>query len=93
MWNWTVFVQLNAQIPKPLRISSDQQGGKLSPTTADAHPSRYHAAGDVTITPYKQIVIAMGEGAKVALAVPTGSRMRQPKACTLLYPRAGVYQS
>ncbi len=27
-----------------------------------------YAAGDVTITPYKQIVIAMGEGAKVALA-------------------------
>lgn len=28
-----------------------------------------YAAGDVTTTPYKQIVIAMGEGAKVALAV------------------------
>lgn len=27
-----------------------------------------YAAGDVTTTPYKQIVIAMGEGAKVALA-------------------------
>ena len=28
-----------------------------------------YAAGDVTTTPFKQIVIAMGEGAKVALAV------------------------
>lgn len=28
-----------------------------------------YAAGDVTTTPYKQIVIAMGEGAKVALAL------------------------
>ncbi|MNL52744.1 Alkyl hydroperoxide reductase subunit F [compost metagenome] len=27
-----------------------------------------YAAGDVTTTPYKQIVIAMGEGAKAALA-------------------------
>jgi alkyl hydroperoxide reductase subunit F len=27
-----------------------------------------YAAGDVTTIPYKQIVIAMGEGAKVALA-------------------------
>lgn len=26
-----------------------------------------YAAGDVTTTPYKQIIIAMGEGAKVAL--------------------------
>lgn len=29
---------------------------------------RIYAAGDVTTTPYKQIVIAMGDGAKVALA-------------------------
>ncbi|MCB0482659.1 MAG: FAD-dependent oxidoreductase [Flavobacteriales bacterium] len=28
-----------------------------------------YAAGDVTTTPYKQIIIAMGEGAKTALAV------------------------
>lgn len=28
-----------------------------------------YAAGDVTTTPYKQIIIAMGEGAKVALTV------------------------
>lgn len=28
-----------------------------------------YAAGDVTTTPFKQIIIAMGEGAKVALAV------------------------
>ncbi|RYZ98689.1 MAG: alkyl hydroperoxide reductase subunit F, partial [Proteobacteria bacterium] len=27
-----------------------------------------YAAGDVTTTPFKQIIIAMGEGAKVALA-------------------------
>ena len=27
-----------------------------------------YAAGDVTTVPYKQIVIAMGEGAKAALA-------------------------
>ncbi len=27
-----------------------------------------YAAGDVTTTPFKQIVIAMGEGAKVALS-------------------------
>ena len=27
-----------------------------------------YAAGDVTTTPYKQIIIAMGEGAKAALA-------------------------
>ena len=44
------------------------KAGKLSPTTEDAHPSLVFMAGDVTITPYKQIVIAMGEGAKVALA-------------------------
>ena len=28
-----------------------------------------YAAGDVTTTPYKQIIIAMGEGAKAGLAV------------------------
>ena len=28
------------------------------------------AAGDVTIVPYKQIVIAAGEGAKAALSAP-----------------------
>ena len=28
-----------------------------------------YAAGDVTTTPYKQIIIAMGEGAKAALAL------------------------
>ena len=27
-----------------------------------------YAAGDVTTVPYKQIIIAMGEGAKAALA-------------------------
>ncbi len=27
-----------------------------------------YAAGDVTTTPYKQIIISMGEGAKAALA-------------------------
>ncbi|NUM88109.1 MAG: alkyl hydroperoxide reductase subunit F [Bdellovibrionales bacterium] len=35
-----------------------------------------YAAGDVTTAPYKQIVIAMGEGAKVALAA-FEDRMRQ----------------
>ena len=28
-----------------------------------------YAAGDVTTVPYKQIVVAMGEGAKAALSV------------------------
>lgn len=28
-----------------------------------------YAAGDVTTTPFKQIIIAMGEGAKTALTV------------------------
>jgi len=36
-----------------------------------------YAAGDVTQTPFKQIVIAMGEGAKVALAAYE-DRMRAP---------------
>jgi alkyl hydroperoxide reductase subunit F len=36
-----------------------------------------YAAGDVTTVPYKQIVIAMGEGAKVALSV-FEDRMRAP---------------
>ena len=40
-----------------------------------------YAAGDVTTTPFKQIIIAMGEGAKVALAA-FEDRMYQTKTAT-----------
>ena len=39
-----------------------------------------YAAGDVTTVPYKQIVIAMGEGAKVALAAFEDSIRSRPAA-------------
>lgn len=40
-------------------IVTDEKGRTSAP--------KVYAAGDVTTTPYKQIIIAMGEGAKVAL--------------------------
>jgi alkyl hydroperoxide reductase subunit F len=41
-----------------------------------------YAAGDVTTTPYKQIVIAMGEGAKVALTAFEDKMRAAPAAAT-----------
>jgi alkyl hydroperoxide reductase subunit F len=37
-----------------------------------------YAAGDVTTTPYKQIIIAMGEGAKAALAAFEDRMLQSP---------------
>lgn len=51
-----------------------------------------YAAGDVTTTPYKQIIIAMGEGAKAALtAFEDRIRGEVPKAKTAARTTAAVH--
>ncbi len=55
------FVKETVELTKFGEIKVDEKGRTSVPGI--------YAAGDVTTVPYKQIVIAMGEGAKVALAV------------------------
>ena len=60
-------------------ITVDETGKTIGEIIADTFgrtdiPGVY-AAGDVTDVPYKQIIIAMGEGAKAALSV-VDDRMR-----------------
>lgn len=55
------FVKETVELTKFGEIKVDEKGRTNIPGI--------YAAGDVTTVPYKQIVIAMGEGAKVALAV------------------------
>ncbi len=54
------FVKESLELTKFGEIIVDQKGHTNVPGI--------YAAGDVTTTPFKQIIIAMGEGAKVALA-------------------------
>jgi NADH-dependent peroxiredoxin subunit F len=66
-----VFVQIGL-LPNSSFVKETVELSKFGEIVVDGkgHTSvkGIYAAGDVTTTPYKQIVIAMGEGAKVALA-------------------------
>jgi alkyl hydroperoxide reductase subunit F len=67
-----VFIQIGL-LPNSSFVKDTVELSKFGEIIVDAKgrtniPGIY-AAGDVTTAPYKQIVIAMGEGAKVALAV------------------------
>lgn len=55
------FLKESIQLTKYGEIIVDEKGRTSEPGI--------YAAGDVTTTPYKQIIIAMGEGAKTGLAV------------------------
>ncbi len=66
-----VFVQIGLK-PNSQEFSSHIETSRFGEIVIDAHcrtniPGIY-AAGDVTTVPFKQIVIAMGEGAKAALS-------------------------
>lgn len=66
-----IFVQIglvpNSQFLKET-INLSQYGEIIVDEKGRTSSPGIYAAGDVTTTPYKQIIIAMGEGAKVALA-------------------------
>jgi alkyl hydroperoxide reductase subunit F len=66
-----VFVQIgllpNSQFAKGV-VETTPFGEIIVDAKGRTSAQGIYAAGDVTTTPYKQIVIAMGEGAKVALA-------------------------
>lgn len=66
-----VFVQIgllpNSQVVKSLVETTPFGEIVTDPKGRTSAPGIY-AAGDVTTTPYKQIIIAMGEGARAALA-------------------------
>ena len=75
-----VFVQIGLS-PNSALVKDLVETNRIGEIVVDARgrtsrPGIY-AAGDVTTTPYKQIVIAMGEGAKTALAA-FEDRMRAP---------------
>lgn len=67
-----IFVQIglspNTQFIKDL-VDLTPQGEIKIDEKGRTNVKGIYAAGDVTTIPYKQIIIAMGEGAKVALAV------------------------
>jgi len=67
-----VFIQIglvpNSQFVKGL-VEMNKFGEIIVDHKGKTNVPGIYAAGDVTTTPYKQIVIAMGEGAKAALAV------------------------
>jgi alkyl hydroperoxide reductase subunit F len=66
-----VFVQIgllpNSQFLKGV-VELSPQGEVIVDSKGRTSVPGIYAAGDVTTTPYKQIVIALGEGAKAALA-------------------------
>lgn len=66
-----VFVQIglsaNSQIFKEV-VETNRAGEILVDAHCRTNVPGVYAAGDVSIVPYKQIVIAMGEGAKAALS-------------------------
>lgn len=66
-----VFVQIglvpNSQFLKGL-VELSKYGEVVVDAKGHTNVQGIYAAGDVTTTPFKQIIIAMGEGAKVALA-------------------------
>jgi alkyl hydroperoxide reductase subunit F len=74
-----VFVQIglspNSAFIKDL-VKTNQMGEIIVDDKGRSSEPGIYAAGDVTNTPYKQIIIAMGEGAKVALAA-FEDKMRQ----------------
>ena len=49
-------------------VDTDQQGYILTDDARRTSRAGIYAAGDVSTVPYKQIIIAMGEGAKAALS-------------------------
>lgn len=66
-----IFVQIGL-LPNSQFVKETVETNKFGEIVVDGKgrtsiPGIY-AAGDVTTTPYKQIIIAMGEGAKAALA-------------------------
>lgn len=74
-----VFVQIgllpNSQFIKDL-VNTTPFGEIIVDEKGRTSQNGIYAAGDVTTTPYKQIIIAMGEGAKTALTA-FEDRMRQ----------------
>ena len=77
-----VFVQIglspNSQCVKHL-VETTPRGEIVVDAKGRTRAEGIYAAGDVTTVPFKQIVVAMGEGAKVALAA-FEDRMRQKAA-------------
>ncbi len=66
-----IFVQIglkaNSQVFAPL-VETNRAGEILIDANCRTNTTGIYAAGDVTVVAYKQIVIAMGEGAKAALS-------------------------
>ena len=65
-----IFVQIgllpNSQFAKDI-VETNQFGEIVVDNKGRTSVPGIYAAGDVTTTPFKQIIIAMGEGAKAAL--------------------------
>ena len=57
------------------QLETNKAGEIVTDLTCRTKLAGVYAAGDVTDVPYKQIVIAMGEGAKAALSA-SDDRMR-----------------
>ena len=73
-----IFVQIGLSAnSKPFAsvVETNRMGEILTDLHCRTSVSGVYAAGDVTTVPYKQIVIAMGEGAKAALSVFDDSLM------------------
>ncbi len=66
-----VFIQIglspNSDIFKDI-VETNRSGEILIDTHCRTQTPGVYAAGDVTVVPYKQIVVSLGEGAKAALA-------------------------
>lgn len=75
-----IFVQIglapNSDIVKDL-VKTNSMGEIVTDAVGRTDVESVYAAGDVTAGPYKQIVIAMGQGASAALAA-FEDRMRRP---------------
>lgn len=67
-----VFIEVgyipNSQLVEGL-VTLNPQGEIISNSHCETSAPGIYAAGDVTNTPYKQIVVAAGEGAKAALSI------------------------
>ena len=73
-----IFVQIGLSAnSKPFTsvVETNKMGEILTDLTCRTSVPGVYAAGDVTTVPYKQIVIAMGEGAKAALSLFEDSLM------------------
>lgn len=75
-----VFVQIglvpNSSFVKDL-VETNKMGEIIVDQKGQTSQPGIYAAGDVTTTPFKQIIISMGEGAKTALAVFENRMHRQ----------------